>query len=36
MRCSLVSSISLSYSDVVDLLEERGIAVDRSTVYRWV
>jgi IS6 family transposase len=26
----------LSYQDVVDLLEERGIAVDRSTVYRWV
>jgi len=26
----------LSYQDVVDLLEERGIAVDRSTVFRWV
>ncbi|SOH94973.1 hypothetical protein SAMN06273572_106124 [Monaibacterium marinum] len=26
----------LSYQDVVDLLEERGINVDRSTVYRWV
>lgn len=26
----------LSYQDVVDLLAERGIAVDRSTVYRWV
>ncbi len=26
----------LSYQDVVDLLEERGVAVDRSTVYRWV
>jgi len=26
----------LSYQDVVDLLAERGINVDRSTVYRWV
>lgn len=26
----------LSYQDVVDLLAEREIAVDRSTVYRWV
>lgn len=26
----------LSYQDVVDLLGERGIAIDRSTVYRWV
>lgn len=26
----------LSYQDVVDLLEERGIMIDRSTVYRWV
>ncbi|MEL6572881.1 MAG: IS6 family transposase [Pseudomonadota bacterium] len=26
----------LSYQDVVDLLAERGIAVDRSTVNRWV
>lgn len=26
----------LSYQDVVDLLGERGITVDRSTVYRWV
>ena len=26
----------LSYQDVVDLLAERGITVDRSTVYRWV
>jgi|TARA_R110002126_G_scaffold86592_1_gene209064 IS6 family transposase len=26
----------LSYKDVVDLLAERGIIVDRSTVYRWV
>ncbi|MDO6732391.1 hypothetical protein Q4577_20365 [Marinovum sp. 2_MG-2023] len=26
----------LSYQDVVDLLEERDITVDRSTVYRWV
>jgi IS6 family transposase len=25
----------LSYQDVADLLEERGITVDRSTVYRW-
>ena len=25
----------LSYQDVVDLLAERGINVDRSTVYRW-
>jgi len=30
LRCSL------SYEDVVDLLAERGITVDRSTVYRWV
>jgi IS6 family transposase len=26
----------LSYRDVVDLLAERGIMVDRSTMYRWV
>ena len=26
----------LSYQDVVDLLAERGISVDRSIVYRWV
>lgn len=26
----------LSYRDVVDLLAERGVAVDRSTVFRWV
>ena len=26
----------LSYQDVVDLLSERDIAVDRSTVFRWV
>ena len=26
----------LSYHDVADLLAERGIHVDRSTVYRWV
>ncbi len=26
----------LSYQDVVDLLAERDVAVDRSTVYRWV
>ncbi len=26
----------LSYQDVVDLLAERGIAIDRSTVFRWV
>lgn len=26
----------LSYQDVVDLLAERSIAVDRSTVFRWV
>lgn len=26
----------LSYQDVVDLLAEREISVDRSTVYRWV
>ena len=26
----------LSYQDVVDLMAERGIIVDRSTVYRWV
>jgi IS6 family transposase len=26
----------LSYQDVVDLLAERGIVIDRSTVYRWV
>lgn len=26
----------LSYQDVVDLLAERGLDVDRSTVYRWV
>ncbi|MEM9902507.1 MAG: IS6 family transposase [Pseudomonadota bacterium] len=26
----------LSYQDVVGLLAERGVTVDRSTVYRWV
>ncbi len=26
----------LSYQDVVDLLEERGVDIDRSTVFRWV
>jgi len=26
----------LSYQDVVDLLEERGVEVDRSTIFRWV
>ena len=26
----------LSYQGVVDLLAERGVTVDRSTVYRWV
>ncbi len=26
----------LSYADVVEWLAERGVAVDRSTVYRWV
>lgn len=36
MRCSLVPAISISYQDVVDLLAERGIEVDRSTVFRWV
>ena len=27
---------SLSYQDVVDLLAERGVTIDRSTVFRWV
>ena len=26
----------LSYADVAEWLAERGLAVDRSTVYRWV
>ncbi len=26
----------LSYADVVEWLAERGVTVDRSTVYRWV
>ncbi len=26
----------LSYQDVADLQAERGLDVDRSTVYRWV
>jgi len=26
----------LSYQDVTDLLAERGITVDRATVFRWV
>ena len=26
----------LSYQDTADLLAERGVNVDRSTVYRWV
>mgnify|MGYP002262089069 FL=1 len=26
----------LSYQDLVDLQAERGLDVDRSTVYRWV
>lgn len=28
--------LALSYEDVVELLAERGIGVDQSTVYRWV
>ena len=27
---------ALSYQDVVDLLAERGVSVNRSTIYRWV
>ncbi|QBY01335.1 IS6 family transposase [Rhodophyticola sp. CCM32] len=27
---------SLSYQDTADLLAERGVYVDRSTLYRWV
>ncbi|GFE66200.1 hypothetical protein KIN_32740 [Litoreibacter roseus] len=27
---------SLSYQNVADLMAERGIAIDRSIVYRWV
>jgi IS6 family transposase len=26
----------LSYQDVVDLLAERDVVVDRSTIFRWV
>ncbi len=26
----------LSYADVVEWLAERGVMIDRSTVYRWV
>src|SRR6478609_6311005 len=26
----------LSYADVAELLAERGVAVDRSTIYDWV
>lgn len=26
----------LSYQDVADLLAERGLDVDRSTIFRWV
>ena len=26
----------LSYQDVIDLLAGRNVAVDRSTIYRWV
>jgi transposase, IS6 family len=26
----------LSYRDVVELLRERGVAVDHTTVFRWV
>lgn len=26
----------LSYQDVADLLDERGLDVDRSTIFRWV
>ncbi|PTN03179.1 hypothetical protein C8N32_10321 [Rhodovulum imhoffii] len=26
----------LSYQDAVDLLAERDVIVDRSTIYRWV
>jgi len=26
----------LSYQDVADLLGERGVDIDRSTVFRWV
>ena len=34
VRCYL--RFPLSYQDVADLLAERGITLDRSTVYRWV
>ena len=27
---------SLSYRDIEELLTERGVAVDHTTVYRWV
>lgn len=36
MRCALVPTLSTVPSRCVDLLAERSIAVDRSTVFRWV
>src|SRR5918998_2196502 len=34
VRCSV--RYRLSYADVVEWFAERGLTVDRSTVYRWV
>jgi transposase-like protein len=34
--CPLVLRFGLSYRDVEELLIERGVEVDRVTVYRWV
>ena len=32
----LVSSLSLSLRDVEELLAERGLAADHTTIWRWV
>ena len=36
MRGALVLTVPSIYQDVVHLLAERDVAIDRSTVYRWV
>ena len=34
--CSLVLSLPAIYRDVEEMMRERGLEVDHSTVFRWV
>src|SRR6476646_12203588 len=36
LRSGVVSAISLSYRNVEELLTERGLTADHTTVWRWV